>query len=104
VLGQGVTEPERELGTAGAHAALADKASQLRQYCGALAERRVGLARRERSCRVVDSAVAPPFLSLAECRRDRRGANGLPVSRGGNDSLNMQEGSRQTTVGQAKEE
>jgi MrcB-like, N-terminal domain len=38
VLGQGVTEPKRELGTAGAQLALADKAAQLRQYCGALAE------------------------------------------------------------------
>ena len=38
VLGQGVTESKRELGTAGAQAALADKAAQLRRYCGALAE------------------------------------------------------------------
>jgi MrcB-like, N-terminal domain len=38
VLGQGVTEQKRDLGTAGAQVALADKAAQLRQYCGALAE------------------------------------------------------------------
>ena len=38
MLGQGVTEPKRELGMVGAHAALADKAAQLREYCGALAE------------------------------------------------------------------
>jgi hypothetical protein len=38
VLGQGVTDPRRELGTAGAQVALADKAAQLRHCCGALAE------------------------------------------------------------------
>ena len=38
VLAQGVTEPKRELGTPGAHAALAEKARQLREYCDSLPE------------------------------------------------------------------
>ncbi len=40
VLGQGVTDPKPELGTAGAQVALADKAAQLRHCCGALADHR----------------------------------------------------------------
>ena len=39
VLAQGVTEPKRELGTTGAHAALAAKAKQLHEYCGPLPEK-----------------------------------------------------------------
>lgn len=38
VLAQGVTEPKQELGTSGAHAALAEKARQLREYCDPLPE------------------------------------------------------------------
>ena len=59
VLAQGVTEPKRELGTAGAHAALAQKAAQLHEYCGPLAEKRV---RAQRGCRLALRFWARPGL------------------------------------------
>jgi hypothetical protein len=53
-----VTDPKRELGTAGAQVALANKAAQLRQYCGALAEH--GLT--EHQIRALARKVARRFV------------------------------------------